>query len=296
MSFEAYKDPEKKYRVDARFIAKEEMESFSHSTFWCPTPECNAEMTFNSGNSGCRPHFVSRNVASHKEFCAVPFMRSPVEIEQMDFGKFCAAIRNLMLNNKPQKRSKGNGKGNGNGDGDGNSAPPKTSVSLRDLYGMLKQSPITDEVGQGLKVHEALLDMRSLDYFYDGKEIRNFLFIVEAQLNRMFYNRGKEPTPEERKEIMRDTTGKSEKKYWSALFLHVGTDEKMVEITVRFSLRNKDLFNKVLSELWGVSKDGAPKKKPDRTFVVVSGAWHLTEQGGYETTVRSDKQILVLKR
>lgn len=154
MASYVYRDEERRQRINA----DEALQDDVNVRYYCPNPNCDAEMYICQRHGSYSPYFrASKKNRGHVESC--PFKNSNNDFDPANYDEdafsFDDAIGKLLANNEAGQNNQGNA-GN-HGDGEPQAHPPRT---IRQIYYMCKSIPI-DETYAGKHIYEMILDDRS---------------------------------------------------------------------------------------------------------------------------------------
>lgn len=149
----AYRDKERRERINANQALQENMKK----RYYCPNPDCDAEMYLWERYGAKNPYFGAIKSHSHVANCC--FMNrknkfNPAKYDEYAF-RFDDAISRLLSKNVAGHNNHGNARNHG--DGQPQAHPPRT---LRQIYIMCKTLPIYDIYGD-MHIYDMILDDRS---------------------------------------------------------------------------------------------------------------------------------------
>lgn len=251
MASYVYRDEERRERINADMALQDDMDV----RYYCPNPDCNAEMYLCQRNGANNPYFrATKKEHGHVKDC--PFKNSNNDFDPADYDedafRFDDAIGSLLANNAAGQNNQGNAGNHGNGVPQAH--PPRT---LRQIYFMCKSIPIEENYG-GKHICEMILDDRS--WTGNGEDfLGNKIIECNAESGYIYFDEFQE---------MR----------LSAPFLGK-------KITIILNVDDNTLYEKIKHEIYNNRTQ----------TIVVAGYWEQVDENTLKTNFINKKQLYIDK-
>ncbi|HCJ4447966.1 TPA: hypothetical protein NR419_002753 [Listeria innocua] len=238
-------------------LAKDAQEKHRKVRYYCPNPDCPAELYICSLDGEKDAYFSANSSIKHIDQCWGAFKNNKIKLNEYteELFEFEDALINLM---KPISTSKKDSKGKNGKAHDAGDSKLKPLRTIQQIYEMCKLNHIKDTY-IGTLIGYMLLDNRS-EYLY-SKGIYGFKLVECTRQKPNFYNN-------EKKE----------------LFLVAPKDIHKFKLILQFE--NLTLFTKLKNSYYS-NRDAT---------VIVAGNWSYSkERKAFLTKINSAKQFKILK-